>query len=80
MKSLCSHVVENFGKALDGVAYVQTFKALRLRYEQHQDKEKERSRVALDRCVSRDNNDTPHSTKLTVTETFFDDFSVCNLL
>ncbi|XP_046402598.1 serine/threonine-protein phosphatase 4 regulatory subunit 3 isoform X1 [Ischnura elegans] len=44
IKSLCTHVVENFGKVLDGVDYVQTFKALRLKYDQHQDKLKDRDR------------------------------------
>jgi len=38
IKSLCSHVVENFGPTLDKVTYVQTFKALKLRYDQHQDR------------------------------------------
>ncbi|XP_039758043.1 serine/threonine-protein phosphatase 4 regulatory subunit 3 isoform X1 [Pararge aegeria] len=44
IKSLCSHVVENYGKILEDVEYVQTFKALKTRYEQHQDKLKERER------------------------------------
>lgn len=38
IKSLCSHVVENFGKILDDVEYVQTFKSLKDKYDQHQDK------------------------------------------
>lgn len=42
VRSLCSHVVERYGKVLDKVDYVQTFKSLRLRYEQHQDRLKER--------------------------------------
>ncbi|KAL1500788.1 hypothetical protein ABEB36_006231 [Hypothenemus hampei] len=42
IKTLCSHVVENFGRSLEDVGYVQTFKAMRLRYEQYQDKLKER--------------------------------------
>jgi len=49
IKSLCSHVVENFGKVLDDIEYVQTFKALKLRYDQHQDKLKDRDRTTLDR-------------------------------
>ncbi|GLH05730.1 Serine/threonine-protein phosphatase 4 regulatory subunit 3 [Gryllus bimaculatus] len=49
IRSLCSHVVENFGKVLDDIDYVQTFKALKLRYDQHQDKLKDRERTALDR-------------------------------
>ena len=32
IKSLCSHVVENFSPTLDKITYVQTFKALKLRY------------------------------------------------
>lgn len=48
IKSLCSHVVENFGKVLDDIEYVQTFKALKMRYDQHQDKLKDRDRTALD--------------------------------
>ncbi|XP_030766526.1 serine/threonine-protein phosphatase 4 regulatory subunit 3 isoform X2 [Sitophilus oryzae] len=43
IKTLCSHVVENYGRLLDKFCYVQTFKALKLRYDQHQDKMKERS-------------------------------------
>ncbi|RVE41057.1 hypothetical protein evm_014292 [Chilo suppressalis] len=46
IKSLCSHVVENYGKILDDVEYVQIFKALKMRYDQHQDKLKERDRVS----------------------------------
>lgn len=46
-----SHVVENYGKVLDEVDYVQTFKALRLRYNQHQDKLKDREKTSLDGYV-----------------------------
>ncbi|KAG8192298.1 hypothetical protein JTE90_002121 [Oedothorax gibbosus] len=42
IKTLCSHVVERYGKILDSVEYVQTFKSLRVRYEQLLDR-KERS-------------------------------------
>ncbi|GAB6020626.1 Serine/threonine-protein phosphatase 4 regulatory subunit 3A [Chamberlinius hualienensis] len=42
IKSLCVYVVENFSKAFERVDYVQTFKALKLRYEQHQDRLKDR--------------------------------------
>lgn len=45
VKSLCTHVVERFGKILDKVDYVQTFKSLRLRYEQHQDRLKDRPSI-----------------------------------
>ncbi|KAJ8925768.1 hypothetical protein NQ315_009616 [Exocentrus adspersus] len=48
IKTLCSHVVENYGKRLDDICYVQTFKALKLRYDQHQDKLKDRERNSLD--------------------------------
>lgn len=48
IKSLWLHVVEQFGKVLDEVDYVQTFKALRVRYEQHQDKMRDRERTSLD--------------------------------
>ncbi|XP_076042517.1 serine/threonine-protein phosphatase 4 regulatory subunit 3 flfl isoform X2 [Oratosquilla oratoria] len=44
IKSLCGHVVENFGSVLSGVDYVQTFHALKMRYEQHQDRLKDRER------------------------------------
>lgn len=47
IKTLCSHVVENYGKRLDSICYVQTFKALKHRYDQQQDKLKERN--SLDR-------------------------------
>jgi len=43
IKSLCSHVVENFSPTLDKITYVQTFKALKLRYDQHQDRMKDRN-------------------------------------
>uniref|UniRef100_A0A1B6GZU8 Uncharacterized protein n=1 Tax=Cuerna arida TaxID=1464854 RepID=A0A1B6GZU8_9HEMI len=51
IKTLCSHVVESYGKILDDVEYVQTFKALKLRYHQHQDK-KDREKAALDSVPS----------------------------
>lgn len=48
---MCSHVVENFSKELEAIDYVQTFKALKSRYEQHQDKLKDRDRATLERYV-----------------------------
>ncbi|XP_044728570.1 serine/threonine-protein phosphatase 4 regulatory subunit 3A isoform X2 [Chrysoperla carnea] len=45
IKTLCTHVVENFGRFLNDIEYVQTFKALKTRYEQHQDKFKDRERT-----------------------------------
>lgn len=44
IKTLCSHVVENYGKRLDAIDYVQTFKALKLRYDHYQDMIKDRER------------------------------------
>jgi len=35
--------VENFSPTLDKITYVQTFKALKLRYDQHQDRLKDRN-------------------------------------
>nr|SVE73405.1 EOG090X01QS [Daphnia atkinsoni] len=54
IKSLCVYVVDTFGKALDKVEYVQTFKCLRLKYDQQQDRigERERSTSALDSVPS----------------------------
>lgn len=49
IKSLCSHVVENFGPILDKINYVQTFKALKVRYDQHQDRQKDRQQAPLDK-------------------------------
>uniref|UniRef100_A0A1B6LV67 Uncharacterized protein n=1 Tax=Graphocephala atropunctata TaxID=36148 RepID=A0A1B6LV67_9HEMI len=51
IKTLCSHVVETYSKIFDEVDYVQTFKALKLRYHQHQDK-KDREKAALDSVPS----------------------------
>ncbi|KAF6199172.1 hypothetical protein GE061_007197, partial [Apolygus lucorum] len=52
IKTLMTHVVENYGKVLDEVDYVQTFKGLRLRYNQHQDKLKDRDKATLDSVPS----------------------------
>ncbi|XP_073997142.1 serine/threonine-protein phosphatase 4 regulatory subunit 3-like isoform X3 [Rhodnius prolixus] len=52
IKTLMSHVVENYGKVLDEVDYVQTFKGLRIRYNQHQDKLKDRDKATLDSVPS----------------------------
>ncbi|XP_068249618.1 serine/threonine-protein phosphatase 4 regulatory subunit 3 isoform X8 [Palaemon carinicauda] len=46
IKSLWMSVVEKFGEVLSRVDYVQTFNALRMRYEQHQDRLKDRERSA----------------------------------
>lgn len=50
VKSLCTYVVENFSKIFDEIEYVQTFKHLKARYEQHQEMLKERDKI-LDRSV-----------------------------
>ncbi|XP_017775211.1 PREDICTED: serine/threonine-protein phosphatase 4 regulatory subunit 3 isoform X2 [Nicrophorus vespilloides] len=52
IKTLCSHVVENYGKSLDDIGYVQTFKTLKSRYDQHQDKLKDRDRNTLESVPS----------------------------
>ncbi|KAG7153453.1 Serine/threonine-protein phosphatase 4 regulatory subunit 3-like [Homarus americanus] len=46
IKALWVSVVEKFGEVLAQVDYVQTFHALRMRYEQHQDRLKDRDRAA----------------------------------
>lgn len=48
IKSLCAYSVENFSKVFDQIDYVQTFKHLKCRYEQHQEMLKERDKL-LDR-------------------------------
>jgi len=45
IKSLCNHVVENFSTTLNKITYVKTFKALKLRYDQHQDRLKDRANI-----------------------------------
>ena len=54
VKSLCVYVVDTFGKALEKIEYVQTFKCLRLRYNQQQERitERERATATLDRYKS----------------------------
>ncbi|XP_078263082.1 serine/threonine-protein phosphatase 4 regulatory subunit 3 isoform X3 [Rhinoraja longicauda] len=39
IKSLTAHVIENYWKALEDVDYVQTFKGLKLRYEQQRERQ-----------------------------------------
>lgn len=48
MKSLTAHVIENYWKALEDIDYVQTFKGLKLRYEQQRERQ---DNPKLDRCV-----------------------------
>lgn len=45
VKLLVSHVMENYSHLLDQVTYVQTFRALRLRYEQQQERVKDRTSI-----------------------------------
>lgn len=48
IKTLCTHVVENYGKRLEDIGYVQTFKSLKSRYDQHQDKlEREKNSLEI---------------------------------
>ncbi|KAL8612838.1 Serine/threonine-protein phosphatase 4 regulatory subunit 3A [Nucella lapillus] len=42
IKMLSVHVVENFQKELEGITYVKTFETLKLRYDQHQDRLRDR--------------------------------------
>uniref|UniRef100_A0A5S6KUL5 Serine/threonine-protein phosphatase 4 regulatory subunit 3 n=1 Tax=Xenopus tropicalis TaxID=8364 RepID=A0A5S6KUL5_XENTR len=42
IKSLTSHIVENFYKALESIEYVQTFKGLKTRYEQEKDRQSQK--------------------------------------
>nr|CAG4651615.1 EOG090X01QS [Triops cancriformis] len=43
IKSLCTYVVDTFDKVLDKVDYVQTFKCLKVRYDQQQDRMKDKA-------------------------------------
>ena len=56
IKSLCSHVVENFSPTLDKITYVQTFKALKLRYVT--------SRIELNPFIEFANNSGMTNTKI----------------
>lgn len=42
VKSLCVHIIDKFGKYLDKIDYVRTFKGLKIQYDQHQDRLKDR--------------------------------------
>ena len=50
IKTLSTHVVENFQKELEGVKYVKTFETLKLRYDQQQDRLKDRMN-SMEGCV-----------------------------
>lgn len=49
IKSLTAHVIENYWKALEDVDYVQTFKGLKLRYDQQRERQ---DNPKLDRFVT----------------------------
>jgi len=49
IKTLCTYVVEKFSKIFDDIQYVQTFKSLKTKYEQHQDRLKDKDKGGLDR-------------------------------
>ncbi|XP_024608697.1 serine/threonine-protein phosphatase 4 regulatory subunit 3B isoform X2 [Neophocaena asiaeorientalis asiaeorientalis] len=42
IKSLTTHIVENFYKALESIEYVQTFKGLKTKYEQEKDRQNQK--------------------------------------
>lgn len=52
IKSLYTYFVENFGQNFEDVQYVQTFKTLRSKYDQQQDRLKEKEKVNLDSVPS----------------------------
>ena len=42
IRSLCIHIIDKFGKQLEKVDYVRTFKGLQLQFDQHSDRLKDR--------------------------------------
>ncbi|XP_055613714.1 serine/threonine-protein phosphatase 4 regulatory subunit 3 [Uranotaenia lowii] len=52
IKSLYTYFVENFGKIFEDVHYVQTFKTLKNKYEQQQDRLKDKEKGGLDSVPS----------------------------
>jgi len=52
IKTLCTHVVEHFGQTLDKIQYVSTFKNLRQRYDQHQDRTNDGRKTQLENVGS----------------------------
>uniref|UniRef100_A0A2M4A6W3 Protein to be involved in carbohydrate metabolism n=1 Tax=Anopheles triannulatus TaxID=58253 RepID=A0A2M4A6W3_9DIPT len=52
IKSLYTYFVENFGRRFDNVQYVQTFKTLKTKYDQQQDRLKEKEKGSLDSVPS----------------------------
>ncbi|XP_076366068.1 serine/threonine-protein phosphatase 4 regulatory subunit 3A-like [Tachypleus tridentatus] len=55
IKSLGANVAERFGKALEKIDYVQTFKSLKLRFEQPQEKLKDRTSLESVSPILRNN-------------------------
>lgn len=49
IKLLCKYAYEKFGKIFDEVDYVQTFKNLKLKYEQYQNRFRDRGDRNLER-------------------------------
>lgn len=45
IRTLCVYFVENFSKIFDEIEYVQTFKYLKNRYDQYQDRLKDRDKM-----------------------------------
>lgn len=43
IRALCLHIIDNFGKQLEKVDYVRTFRGLKLQFEQHNDRIKDSS-------------------------------------
>ncbi|XP_073815843.1 serine/threonine-protein phosphatase 4 regulatory subunit 3 flfl isoform X2 [Musca autumnalis] len=48
IKTLCVYFVETFSKIFDEIEYVQTFKYLKNRYDQYQERIKDRDKMGLD--------------------------------
>eukprot|EP00096_Caligus_rogercresseyi_P001334 TRINITY_DN120_c3_g1_i1.p1 TRINITY_DN120_c3_g1~~TRINITY_DN120_c3_g1_i1.p1 ORF type:complete len:912 (+),score=311.72 TRINITY_DN120_c3_g1_i1:300-3035(+) len=48
IKSLCTHVVEKYSQTLDKITYVQTFKTLKSKYDQHQDRLRDHQQSQLE--------------------------------
>lgn len=44
MRSLITYIIETFGRDLEPIEYVQTFKSLKMKYNQHQDRLKDRDK------------------------------------
>ncbi|XP_055678038.1 serine/threonine-protein phosphatase 4 regulatory subunit 3 isoform X2 [Lutzomyia longipalpis] len=45
IKTLCTYFVEKFGKVFEDIEYVQTFKSLKTKYDQHQERFKDRDKI-----------------------------------